>query len=118
MRKLSLCSLVLVVCASLPLGALADDKPAPAPAKPASADPTKQPAADAAPVAQPSPTPAGGRPPATSPNRGAKVRVEHVVAIVNDAIILTASSTPAASRCSPRLSRSPIPRSASGGSPS
>ncbi len=83
--------LALVVCASMPLGAIADDKPAD-PAKPAAkpADPAKpaaKPAAEAAP-AEPSSTPAGSRPAASSPNRGAKVKVDYVVAIVNDAIIL------------------------------
>lgn len=92
--------LALVVCASMPLGAVADDKPA-APAKPATpakpaADPAKpapgaaKPAGEAAPSAtQPSPTPAGARPAGSSPSRGAKaVKVDYVVAIVNDAIIL------------------------------
>jgi peptidyl-prolyl cis-trans isomerase SurA len=87
--------LAMVVCASVPLGAIADDKPAADPAKPAAdpakpaADPAKPAAGDAAPSAtQPSPTPAGARPAAGSPNHGAKVKVDYVVAIVNDAIIL------------------------------
>jgi parvulin-like peptidyl-prolyl isomerase len=120
--------LAVVLCAAVPLGAIADDKkpasgakpadakpagakpadakPAdakPADAKPADAKPAdakpddKKPAdakpdgkSDAAPTAtQPNAAPAGsGRPPGTSPNRGAKVKVDYVVAIVNDAIIL------------------------------
>jgi peptidyl-prolyl cis-trans isomerase SurA len=92
--------LALVVCASVPSGAMADDKPAakPAadPAKPAAdpakpaADPAKpaaKPAAEAAPT-EPSSSPAGSRAAAGSPNRGAKVKIDYVVAIVNDAIIL------------------------------
>jgi peptidyl-prolyl cis-trans isomerase SurA len=107
----SLLLLALVVCASVPSGAMADDKPAakPAadPAKPAAkpaadpakpaADPAKpavdpakpaaKPAAEAAPT-EPSSSPAGSRAAAGSPNRGAKVKIDYVVAIVNDAIIL------------------------------
>jgi peptidyl-prolyl cis-trans isomerase SurA len=98
--------LALIVCASVPAGAIADDKPAakPAasPAKPAAppepgakpaADPAPgaaKPAAEAAPIStQPNSTPAGSRPAAGSPNRGAKVKVDYVVAVVNDAIILS-----------------------------
>jgi peptidyl-prolyl cis-trans isomerase SurA len=86
--------LALVVCASVPSGAIADDKPAASPAKPA-ADPRPapgpdKPAAEAAPTAtQPNANPAGSRPAAaSSANRGSKVKVDYVVAIVNDAIIL------------------------------
>ncbi len=97
MRRSSLL-LALVVCASVPSGAIADDKPAAPPAKPA-ADPRPAPAADkpaadkpaaeAAPTAtQPNANPAGSRPAASSANRGPKVKVDYVVAIVNDAIIL------------------------------
>jgi peptidyl-prolyl cis-trans isomerase SurA len=103
----SLLLLALVVCASVPSGAIADDKPAakPAasPAKPAArpepgarpaADPqpapaAAKPAAEAAPIStQPNAAPAGSKPAASSPNRGAKLKVDYVVAIVNDAIIL------------------------------
>jgi peptidyl-prolyl cis-trans isomerase SurA len=90
----SLLLLALVVCASVPSGAIADDKPAakPAasPAKPAARpEPGAKPAAEAAPIStQPNATPAGSRPAASSPSRGAKVKVDYVVAIVNDAIIL------------------------------
>ncbi len=103
MRR-SLLLFALVVCASMPLGAIADNKPAdpakpaakPAdPAKPAAkpADPAKPAAEPAKPAAEPAPlqpnsTPAGSRSAAGSPNRGAKVKVDYVVAIVNDAIIL------------------------------
>jgi peptidyl-prolyl cis-trans isomerase SurA len=85
--------LALVVCASLPRSAIADDKPAkPAadPAKPAKppADPAK-PAkpAEAAP-AEPSSSPAGSRAAGGSASRAGKLKVDYVVAIVNDAIIL------------------------------
>src|SRR5882672_9511787 len=91
----------LVVCASVPSGAIADDKPTTPAAKPAAA-PTPAPAADkpaadkpaadkpaAAPTAtQPNANPAGSRPAASPANRGPKVKVDYVVAIVNDAIIL------------------------------
>jgi parvulin-like peptidyl-prolyl isomerase len=92
--------LALIVCASVPSGAIADDKPAAPPAKPA-ADPAKpaadprpapgadKPAAEAAPTAtQPNANPAGSRPAAGPANRAPKVKVDYVVAIVNDAIIL------------------------------
>jgi len=93
----SLLLLALVVCASVPSGAIADDKPA---AKPA-ASPAKpapgatRPAAEAAPIStqpistQPNSAPAGSRPAASSPSRGAKLKVDYVVAVVNDAIILS-----------------------------
>jgi parvulin-like peptidyl-prolyl isomerase len=114
--------LALVVCASVPSGAIADDKPAappakpaarpdpgakpadakpadakpadakPADAKPADAKPAPgagKPAGEAAPTTtQPNPNPAGSRPPASAASRSPKVKVDYVVAIVNDAIIL------------------------------
>lgn len=90
--------LALVVCASVVSSrsrAMADDKPASPPAKPA-ADPrpgADKPAGDAAPTStQPNANPAGSRPatPSTTPSgsRGGKVKIDYVVAIVNDAIIL------------------------------
>ncbi|HEX3759302.1 MAG TPA: peptidylprolyl isomerase [Kofleriaceae bacterium] len=92
--------LALVVCAALPLHAAADDKPAAKPtdaAKPAAkpadtAKPAAKPAEPAPTSPQPNAAPAGARP--AVPNaggaasRGAKVKVDYVVAIVNDAIIL------------------------------
>jgi len=86
--------LAVVVCAFLPLRAIADDKAGKAP--PASPSKPAEPAAPASPKApgagpittQPNPTPAGGKPAPASPNRGAKLKVDYVVAIVNDAIIL------------------------------
>ncbi len=85
--------LAVVLCASVPLRAIADkpgappSKPAaPAPAAPAPA--VEAPKSDAAPAASaPSATPTGARP-AAAGNRGAKLKLEYVVAIVNDAIIL------------------------------
>jgi parvulin-like peptidyl-prolyl isomerase len=89
----------VLVCAAVPLGALADNKPQPA-AKPADTRPdaktdarpaNAKPAGDtaAAPSAPaPSPTPAGSRPAPPVAGRGAKLKVDYVVAIVNDAIIL------------------------------
>lgn len=92
--------LALVVCASAPPGAIADDKPA-APAKPV-ADPAK-PAADPAKPAKPaeaapaepssppgpgSPGSPGSKTAAGSASRAGKVKIDYVVAIVNDAIIL------------------------------
>lgn len=97
--------LAVLVCAAVPLGALADNKPQPA-AKPADAKPDAKPAdakpadakpADAKPAGNtaaapsapaPSPTPAGSRPAPPVAGRGAKLKVDYVVAIVNDAIIL------------------------------
>jgi len=86
--------LAVVLCASVPLRAIAD-KPAAPPSKPAAPAPAADaprsdatPAPSAAPATPaPSATPAGARPPAAS-NRGAKLKVDYVVAIVNDAIIL------------------------------
>jgi len=86
--------LAVVLCASVPLRAIAD-KPAVPPSKPAAPAPAADapksdatPAPSAAPATPaPSATPAGARPPAAS-NRGAKLKVDYVVAIVNDAIIL------------------------------
>jgi peptidyl-prolyl cis-trans isomerase SurA len=106
--------LAVVLCAAVPLGAIADDKkpasgakPAdakpvgakPADAKPADAKPADAKPADAKPAdskpdaggtaTQPNAAPAGsGRPTGVSPNRGVKLKVDYVVAIVNDAIIL------------------------------
>jgi parvulin-like peptidyl-prolyl isomerase len=91
--------LALVVCVSAPFGAIADDKPATPPAKPAAhPDPGAKPAADprpgakpvgeAAPANPPSGTPAGAKPAASTASRVPKVKVDYVVAIVNDAIIL------------------------------
>ena len=83
--------LAVLVCSAVPLGALADNKPQPA-AKPADTKPADtKPAGDtaAAPSAPaPSPTPAGSRPAPPVASRGAKLKVDYVVAIVNDAIIL------------------------------
>lgn len=86
--------LAVVLCASVPLRAIAD-KPAAPPSKPAAEAPKAEaPKADATPAPSaapatpaPSATPAGARPLAAS-NRGAKLKVDYVVAIVNDAIIL------------------------------
>jgi parvulin-like peptidyl-prolyl isomerase len=92
----------VLVCAAVPLGALADNKPQPAAkpadakpadAKPADAKPADAKPADAKPAAAPSapapsPTPAGSRPTTPVAGRGAKLKVDYVVAIVNDAIIL------------------------------
>lgn len=96
--------LAVIACASIPLLATvpagADDKPrAPGPAKPA---PAPAPDDDGKPdAAQPSATPAGGRPAATpSPNRGVKAKLDYVVAVVNDAIIL---SSELEARCVPVL---------------
>lgn len=85
--------LAAIVCASVPLlatlsagPASADDKPA-KPAKPVA--PPATPAADdgKSGTAQPNANPAGSKE-TVSPNRGAKARLDHVVAVVNDAIIL------------------------------
>lgn len=81
--------LVLVACAAAPLGAIADDKTKPAtPAAPADARPADAKPAEASPIGTlPSPTPAGSKP--ATPARGiGKVKVDYVVAVVNDAIIL------------------------------
>ena len=86
--------LAVVLCASVPLRAIAD-KPVAPPSKPAAPAPAAEaPKADATPAPSaapatpaPSANPAGGRPLAAS-NRGAKLKVDYVVAIVNDAIIL------------------------------
>jgi peptidyl-prolyl cis-trans isomerase SurA len=75
--------LVLVVCASLPPGAMADDKPAKPAADPAK--PAKPRPAEAAPADTSSP--AGAKAAGGAASRG-KLKVEYVVAIVNDAIIL------------------------------
>jgi parvulin-like peptidyl-prolyl isomerase len=86
--------LAMIVCAALPLRAIADDKPAKSPpAKPADARPADAKPTDARPDAkptgaQPNAAPAGSRPSTPSPNRGAKLKVDYVVAIVNDSIIL------------------------------
>lgn len=90
--------LALVVCASVVSSrsrAMADDKPASPPASPAkpAADPkpgADKPAGEAAPTTstQPNANPAGSRPATPSGSRGGKVKVDYVVAIVNDAIIL------------------------------
>src|SRR5882672_5728641 len=94
----------LVVCASVPSGAIADDKPTTPAAKPAAA-PTPAPAADkpaadkpaadkpaAAPTAtQPNANPAGSRPAASPANRGPKVKVDYVVAMVNDELEVQAA---------------------------
>jgi peptidyl-prolyl cis-trans isomerase SurA len=108
-RRSFILLLALVVCASVPSGAIADDKPAARPepgakpaappepgAKPAAppepgrpAPGAGKPAGEAAPTTtQPNSTPAGSRPPASAASRGSKVKVDYVVAIVNDAIIL------------------------------
>ena len=86
--------LAVVLCASVPLRAIAD-KPVAPPSKPAAPAPAAEaPKADATPAPSaapatpaPSANPTGGRPLAAS-NRGAKLKVDYVVAIVNDAIIL------------------------------
>jgi parvulin-like peptidyl-prolyl isomerase len=90
--------LALVVCASVVSSrsrAMADDKPASPPASPAkpAADPkpgADKPAGEAAPTTStpPNANPAGSRPATPSGSRGGKVKVDYVVAIVNDAIIL------------------------------
>jgi len=87
--------LALVVCASAPLGAFADNKPGADPAPPAKpADATRPPAkpAEPAPIAtQPNAGPAGpagSRTAAGAGGRGAKLKVDYVVAVVNDAIVL------------------------------
>lgn len=93
--------LAAIVCASVPVFATlsagparADDKPAaakPATPKPATPKPaTPAPAEDAkSDAAQPNANPAGSKSQTVSPNRGAKSKLDYVVAVVNDAIILS-----------------------------
>ncbi|HMG55887.1 MAG TPA: peptidylprolyl isomerase, partial [Kofleriaceae bacterium] len=70
-----------------PAGAAEPASPSPSPSKPAGAGAGT--GSSAAPITtQPNAAPAGGKPAPASPNRGAKLKVDYVVAIVNDAIIL------------------------------
>jgi peptidyl-prolyl cis-trans isomerase SurA len=100
--------LALTVCAVTPLLATADDKKPVPPTKPAGdagksdarpdakndakndAKPDKNDAKpDAKPDTRPNAEPGGSKSaPLASPNRGAKLKVDYVVAVVNDAIIL------------------------------
>ena len=84
--------LVLAVCAALPLSATADDKAQAGTSKADTKDakPDKTDKADKSDAGQPSSTPAGSKSATAtpSPNRGAKLKVDYVVAVVNDAIIL------------------------------
>ena len=88
--------LAAIACAAAPLlatlTASADDKPktpAPAPAKPAATAPdAAKPDAAKPDAAKPSSTPGGTKSTTVSPNRGAKARLDYVVAVVNDAIVL------------------------------
>ncbi|TMQ16985.1 MAG: hypothetical protein E6J91_10930 [Deltaproteobacteria bacterium] len=90
--------LALTVCAAAPLLATADDKKPPAgdagksDAKPDAKADAKADAKDAKPDAKdakPNANPAGSWSTGTaSPNRGVKVKLDYVVAVVNDAIIL------------------------------